>query len=335
MKPKIKIFFTDFWPNFNIYDNYFTQLLSSEFDLVIDSHKPDYIIYSVFGTKFLRYDCVRIFYTGENIRPDFNDCDWAFTFDFNHNERHYRLPLYPMFGDISKLLEPKNPEQILESKTKFCNFIYSNAGPRVRRDFFFALSKYKKVDSAGRLFNNIERPIENKLDFIADYKFTIAFENDSFPGYTTEKIFEPMLVNSIPIYYGNPKIAEDFNPKSFVNYHEYGSQKAVIERVVEIDSNKNLYLDILAEPYFIGNKFNKYIDKHNIINQFKKIFTSPIEPLAKKMISRINENKYNNYVLHRDYQFKLNALKNKILNFNIHKVKVKWLKMQENRKKRQ
>ena len=38
---------------------------------------------------------------------------------------------------------------------------------------------------------------------------TIAFENSSFPGYTTEKIFEPMLEGSIPIYWGNPRVDED------------------------------------------------------------------------------------------------------------------------------
>ena len=35
-------------------------------------------------------------------------------------------------------------------------------------------------------------------------------------GYTTEKVVEPMLVNSIPIYWGNKLIGKDFNKSSML-----------------------------------------------------------------------------------------------------------------------
>ena len=73
--------------------------------------------------------------------------------------------------------------------------------------------------------NNVGGPVKNKIDFIMDHKFTIAFENSSYPGYTTEKIFEPMLVNSIPLYWGNPLVDRDFNTKSFLNFHDYGNRR--------------------------------------------------------------------------------------------------------------
>ncbi len=42
-----------------------------------------------------------------------------------------------------------NPEEILASKTKFCNFLYSHKVP-YREAFFTQLSKYKKVDAPGK-----------------------------------------------------------------------------------------------------------------------------------------------------------------------------------------
>ena len=59
------------------------------------------------------------------------------------------------------------------------------------------------------------------MDFIKDYKFVISFENSSYPGYTTQKLIEPMLVNSSPIYWGNKSVGKDFNTKSFINVFYY------------------------------------------------------------------------------------------------------------------
>ena len=63
---KIKIKYVDFWPSLNPEDFIFTKLLRKHFEVEI-SDNPDYIFYSLIGNKdYLNYDCIRIFYTGEN-----------------------------------------------------------------------------------------------------------------------------------------------------------------------------------------------------------------------------------------------------------------------------
>lgn len=42
------------------------------------------------------------------------------------------------------------------------------------------------------------------LSFVAKYKFTIAFENAICDDYITEKLWRPLIVGSVPIYYGSP-----------------------------------------------------------------------------------------------------------------------------------
>lgn len=76
MKKKIKIKFVDFWNDFDIYDNDFYKILFEKYDVEI-SNQPEYIFYSCFGFKNLDYNCIKIYYTGENIVPDFNNCDYA------------------------------------------------------------------------------------------------------------------------------------------------------------------------------------------------------------------------------------------------------------------
>ena len=200
------------------------ELLSKKYDVEV-SDDPDYLIYSIFGYENLQYDsCVKIFYVGENITPDFNLCDYAIGFDLmEFGDRYMRLPYYVLY-DIEKLATPKiiDPETVLNRK--FCSFVVSNANASPERNrFFHLLSEYKKVDSGGRFENNIGGPVENKREFISQYKFNIAFENSMRDGYTTEKILEPMIVNSLPIFWGNRKEGLDFNPNSFIDASDYPS----------------------------------------------------------------------------------------------------------------
>lgn len=82
-KPKIRLDFADFWyPDTRIekQNSDFYRLLSQRFEIEL-SDSPDFLVYSCFGQRHLDYRCVRIFYTGENSRPDFDECDFAFSFD--------------------------------------------------------------------------------------------------------------------------------------------------------------------------------------------------------------------------------------------------------------
>ena len=101
---EIKINFVDFWPGFNKTDNYFYNLLAEKYKLSIDEN-PDILFYSCYNYDYLNYTCPRIFYTPENIRPDFSACDFAFSFDYNNRKNHFRLPLYSLYIDHHNMLD--------------------------------------------------------------------------------------------------------------------------------------------------------------------------------------------------------------------------------------
>lgn len=264
---ELKIKFVDFWPGFDPCHNVFVDILAKKYHVVI-SDRPDYLVYSIFGYENLNYEsCVKIFYVGENITPDFNLCDYAMGFDLmSFGDRYMRLPYY-VFAGIDLLAFPKVivPEVVLNRK--FCSFVVSNAsGASPERErFFHLLSEYKQVDSGGRFKNNIGGPVANKNEFISHYKFNIAFENSMRDGYTTEKVLEPMLVNSLPIYWGNKQVGLDFNPNSFINASDYSSLEALVERIVQLDTNDELYLDILSKPWL--NPEN-YLDWREMVLAF-------------------------------------------------------------------
>ena len=130
------------------------------------------------------------------------------------------------------------------------------------------MSKYKKVDCGGRWMNNIGYVVQDKREFQSTYKFSIAFENNAYrpqhKGYTTEKIMEPMTVNSIPIYWGNPDIYKEFNTKSFINYYDHNDFKEMIEKIVEIDNDQEKYLEMISNPWFPKNQIPENNKEENI-----------------------------------------------------------------------
>lgn len=274
MKKKIKIDFSDFWGGFDKTNNYFYNLLKEEFDIVI-TNNPDYLFFSVFGNKHLNYKCNKIFYTGENMAPPLHYCNYSFSFDYLDDERNYRLPHYLLYDGYYELQRPKIIDENL-AKRKFCNFIVSNNGCQERNSFYTELSKYKKVDSGGRFANNIGYAVDNKVTFQSEYKFSIAFENNAYrpqhPGYTTEKIMEPMTVNSVPIYWGNPEIGKEFNTKSFINFYDFDSVDSVINYIEYLDNNDKKYLELLNQPWFDNYKIPESNKIENIKSFLYKIF---------------------------------------------------------------
>ena len=86
-----------------------------------------------------------------------------------------------------------------------------------------------------------------------------------------------MLVNSIPIYWGNPKMERDFNTGSFLNVHDFRTFDDAIDRIIEIDNNESLYRQYLQQPYFHQNEIPSTLTEENILNRFEIIFKHKIQ----------------------------------------------------------
>lgn len=264
---KKRIWFSDFWKGFDYYNNFILDALKGELELEV-THDCDYLFCSVFGDDYLNYDCIRIFRTGESITPDFNVYDYAIGFDWlEYGDRYFRYPSYAMKPqEIINKIEDKNISEQIINRNKFCNFVYSNAGANAyRKDLFEALSEYRKVDSGGKYLNNVGYRVENKYEFQKCYKFSIACENSEFYGYTTEKLIEAFAAKTIPIYWGNPAIGKEFNEDAFINCYLYNNMEDIVEKVREIDTHQNLYLEMLQQPVFklnpkkIQKEFKKFL----------------------------------------------------------------------------
>jgi hypothetical protein len=260
----IKINYAGQLDDFDVKNNRWYNILKKYYHIEISAN-PEYCFYNNFEIEeHFKYDCVKIYWTGENLTPDFNLCDYAVGFDYiGFEDRYIRFPLWL---DYWRFHHPHDNGQYRivrkqGTRDKFCSFVVSNGkGDPMRELLFDKLAEYKKVDSGGRYRNNIGGPVTDKIEFASNYKFAIAAENVSQSGYTTEKILEAFVSGTVPIYWGDPNVINEFNPVAFINCHDFNNIEEIVNHVKMIDNDDILYNQMLNAPILNDNKYiqNKY-----------------------------------------------------------------------------
>jgi GR25 family glycosyltransferase involved in LPS biosynthesis len=286
------VLFLDMWNGFKADYNMFLLLLQEgakqlQPNPVIQGYtketlppgvKPNCILFGPFGQTWKEesYKGIpKVHFTGENTLP-IKDDDVFLNLCYPHadfvTENYIRLPLWMLeidwFGaNVDRIENPKPlpldrclkvyPDEI-SKKNKFCAFVVTNPCNPVRNEAFHSLNRYKNVDSAGRLFNNVGDKIFaglgggggelKKHEFLKQYKFCLAYENASSQGYTTEKLLHAKVAGCIPIYWGDPKVERDFDVKGFIDARNFKTPEELIEAVRKIDENPSEYLKMFSTP---------------------------------------------------------------------------------------
>lgn len=253
----VKINFAGFWGSFKKDDNLFTRILKKRYNVEI-SDNPDFVICSNRGSAFeyMNYDCTRIMFMGENMSPDFTVFDYCIGFDYlDFGDRYFRLPFAFYFDDnkpwIPEMLTYEKAKEICEAKKYFCNFIYGHRSSHgMREKLFEKLEEYKHVESPGSFMNNMGGGKKRcswaeKDEYLLASKFTIACDSVAYPGFCTEKIVQPFMLHSIPVYFGNPKIDDYFNADAFVWCKSEADLSRTLDEVIYLDKNDGAYIEKL------------------------------------------------------------------------------------------
>ena len=253
------------------------RFLADRYNL-IECESPDYIIDGGFSFQHVGYNCIKILLDAENCVPDFDQYDYAIgSCDMVFEDRYVRVPWFvfsPYFYDIDKRSSVPD-EKFL--RRGFCSFVVSNSefGDPIRTEFFRALSKYKPVASGGRYLNNVGGPVEDKMAFCRNYKFNIAFENSSFPGYTTEKIMDAYVAQTIPIYYGNPKVEVDFKRDSMIFVKDRDDIDRAISEIVRLDNDDDAYMEKVTASCMV--ELSPKVYEERLESFLAHIFDQPYE----------------------------------------------------------
>jgi hypothetical protein len=189
---------------------------------------------------------------------------------------------------------PVDPAAVRASKPHFCSLLcaYADRTTRKRHEFFHILNRRRRVDSAGPALNNTGFRVPkggdglnrygHKIRWIQSYRFNIAFENRFCPGWTTEKLVDPLHVQTIPIHWGDPRVKEDFNPDSFICADDFPSLEALADYVLHVDDTPDRYARYVQAPPFRENRPSPIYDLGRLVEFFCGIFSNPIRPVAQR-----------------------------------------------------
>jgi hypothetical protein len=156
-------------------------------------------------------------------------------------------------------------------------YVASNSWDRSGRlKYIRELMRHLPIDSYGKSLNNKpipeDRGRETTLEIYSRYKFTLAFENSRSRDYVTEKFFNPLMVGSVPVYYGAPNIA-DFAPGDhcFVDVQQFQGPRDLAEHLLRIAADEREY-----ESYFAWKE-----------RPLSKILTDMVERVSEGTFSRL------------------------------------------------
>ena len=263
-----------FWTSHNTRDGEAWRkrlYLPEDFRLVYDETSPEYLFVSEHlyakPERMRRFfelndgSRIVVYHNGEAVFPDLNLFDYGYVFDRDAQvgDRLCRIPS-DVYFDVDERFgarETVDPAAELARKTGFCSFIYSNPKAHPRRDQLFRLlNGYKRVDSLGPHLNNCgNRPTRLDADWHRKlvetkraYKFAIASENARYSGYVSEKLTSSFRAHAVPIYWGDPTVAEEYNPEAFINANGLTDDE-VLAAVRRVDEDDWLWKRMIAAPH--------------------------------------------------------------------------------------
>ena len=226
-------------------------------------------------------------FIGEPILPDHESYDVCLT-SVNRIKNIVDLPLAVMYIHCNDFL-PRllHPPRVTYIPQHFCSFIVSNPKCLIRNEIFYRLNDYKRVNSMGTFKNNtngnIVYPYWSKeyLHIIGSHKFMICSENTKMETYSTEKIVNPYLARTIPIYWGTHNIKNIFNPDSmlFLEDETESAMQKLIHKIIELDTDDAKYLEFINRPTFTEDNIKFWQENYSF------------ESLGKKINRIINKNK--------------------------------------------
>jgi hypothetical protein len=98
--------------------------------------------------------------------------------------------------------------------------------------------------------------LPRKIEGLKPYRFSIGIENSKEQNYISEKFYDPILTNTIPIYYGARNIKEVFPENAYFVIEDLEDLDGITNLLKHINENaEDLYQQMLPELLKIKQRF--------------------------------------------------------------------------------
>ncbi|XP_064093759.1 alpha-(1,3)-fucosyltransferase C-like [Macrobrachium nipponense] len=151
-------------------------------------------------------------------------------------------------------------------KTKLAAWFVTNCNAVSKRHLFVKeLQKFMQVDIYGRCGTMscdcggecaLKQPDYCYEMVEREYKFYLAFENSLCKDYVTEKFFNTLRFNVVPVVYGFGNYSALGPPHSYINALDFGSAKELAEFLLKLDKDDKAY-----NEYFRWKRYHHFTSR--------------------------------------------------------------------------
>jgi len=205
---------------------------------------------------------IGIWYTAENVRPPVSGWDITLSFDrTGWTPNNVYLPFWQLgtnlYGGKSQgfLGRTLSIDELVSSRDgkagdrpQFCCAFIRNPDP-VRMQAIAALSQIGEVDVYGIASGH---SVEDKMAIASSYRFVLCFENDLYPGYVTEKIFDAWATGAVPLWWGIDS-QQTLNTDAFLNLNDFSTIQFFVDSVTELERKREYISAISSLPLLRAN----------------------------------------------------------------------------------
>lgn len=113
------------------------------------------------------------------------------------------------------------------------------------------------------------KTLNQKKDGIIDYKFSLCIENANEKNYISEKFYDCILTNTIPIYFGCKNIKDFWPENGYILIEDIDDTNNIINLLKTISENcDEIYHKLLPELLLMKKR---YFDEFNLLKKINKL----------------------------------------------------------------
>lgn len=237
--------------------------------------------------------------------PPYNP--WFYGYDYTNKKLNLN-------SDQIRCLKPPVKDKVMSVITSQKNFM-----PDHQRRLNFINELKKRHSNQIDFYGYGGKELKDKAEGINSYKFHLCFENSSSNTYWTEKLMDPILGYSLPVYYGCKNI-ETFFEKGIIKIDLNNFQKSLIEIDNILSNSEFIYEKMKAD--LVVNR-NKILNEYNLISFTSSFF---LRNVRKQLLSvdfiKINSfNSFNSNIF-LNFILRFQRLFGKIISLISYKVKI-------------
>ncbi|HEX7190367.1 MAG TPA: glycosyltransferase family 10 [Thermoanaerobaculia bacterium] len=101
--------------------------------------------------------------------------------------------------------------------------------------------------------------VEHKWDVMPRYRFVICYENGVFPDYISQRVFDVLRCNTVPVYWGATNVEEYIDSGAFVDRRRFSSNEELAEYLTSVSEAEYEAMLAAGRGYLQSERFRRFL----------------------------------------------------------------------------